>query len=312
NDTLSIVGTNADEAVAISQSSTDPNTLTLDIGNDGTVDQSFDRTTFSHIDVLLKGGNDTFFEPAGVLADEQLTVNGGPGNDTITTGDGADTVIGSKGDDKIRTGNGDDRIFSGSGNDDVDGEKGNDFANLGVGDDTFTWLPGEGSDTVDGSFGFDHLNFVGAAGAEKMALTPNGRDAVFTRDVGTIRMDLHDMEALDLHALGNTDDITVGDMRGTTMKEANLDLAGPAGGGDGAADTITVDGTARADNVNVTANNGAVDVTGLRVQTHITSPEVADHLQVNTNDGNDRVQVDPAVNALIGVNVDLGAGQPAP
>jgi hypothetical protein len=34
-----------------------------------------------------------------------------------------------------------------------------------------------------------------------------------------------------------------------------------------------------------------------------------DHLQVNTLDGNDKVIVDPAVSTLIGVGVDLGAGQ---
>ena len=43
--------------------------------------------------------------------------------------------------------------------------------------------------------------------------------------------------------------------------------------------------------------------------TRITGSEVTDSLQLNTLDGNDRVQVDDAVNGLISTAVDLGAGQ---
>jgi hypothetical protein len=47
----------------------------------------------------------------------------------------------------------------------------------------------------------------------------------------------------------------------------------------------------------------------LAAETHITGSETLDHLQVNTLDGNDRVNVDPNVGTLIGVAVDLGPGQ---
>ena len=72
---------------------------------------------------------------------------------------------------------------------------------------------------------------------------------------------------------------------------------------------MTVNGTAEADHVKVTLDSGRVDVEGLSTETRITGSEPADHLQVNTLDGRDKVNVDPGVNPLIGLNVDLGTGQ---
>src|SRR5262245_56535076 len=51
NDTLTISGTNGIEVLSILPSATDPNALVLDIGSNGTPDETFDRTTFSHINV---------------------------------------------------------------------------------------------------------------------------------------------------------------------------------------------------------------------------------------------------------------------
>src|SRR6478736_2630242 len=51
NDTLTITGTNASDNISIALANGDPNTLTVDLDNNGTTDQHFDRTTFSAIAV---------------------------------------------------------------------------------------------------------------------------------------------------------------------------------------------------------------------------------------------------------------------
>ena len=53
-------------------------------------------------------------------------------------------------------------------------------------------------------------------------------------------MDLDDVETIDFPALGGADNIVVGDLSGTDVTQIGLDLRGPNGGGDGAADTVTV------------------------------------------------------------------------
>jgi len=286
NRTLTVTGTNAPDVVSLSADAT---TIQVAVGADV---QHFNLADFSAINVSLGNGDDQFTEQSGVLADKQLTVDGGNGNDTIQTGDGIDTVFGGNGDDS------------------VDAGRGNDTVSLGNGKDFFVWNPGQGSDAVDGGNGNeDVMQFNGANLDEIMSLSANGSQAVFLRDIAGIRMDMNDIETFNLRALGGVDDVTVNDLAGTSIRHANIDLSAVGGGGDRAADVVTVSGTNDADRVGVTAQGGQVDVGGLQAETQITGSETMDHLQVNTLDGNDRVAVDPAVATLIGVSVDLGAGQ---
>ena len=78
-------------------------------------------------------------------------------------------------------------------------------------------------------------------------------------------MDVDDTERVDLRTLGGADNVVVNNLTGTDVTETDIDLAAAIGGaaGDGAADTITVNGTNGVDNVAVAANAGVVDVTGL-------------------------------------------------
>ena len=56
--------------------------------------------------------------------------------------------------------------------------------------------------------------------------------------------------------------------------------------------------------------NNDVLVTGLHTHVRVAGSEAAnDHLQINTLDGKDKVNVAPEVNQLIQTVVDLGAGQ---
>ena len=83
------------------------------------------------------------------------------------------------------------------------------------------------------------------------------------RDVGTVTMDMNDMETIDVRALGGADTITVNDLTGTDVSNVNIDLGAIGGGGDGAADTVVINATDGDDAITISSNNGVVTVTGL-------------------------------------------------
>ena len=174
----------------------------------------------------------------------KLTIDGGTGDDTILGSQGADTLLG------------------GDGNDFVFGDNGNDLALLGAGDDLFQWNPGDGNDIVEGQDGTDTLLFFGANISENINISANGARALFTRDVANVTMDLNDVEQIDFRALGGADNIVVGDLSGTDVTQVSLDLRGPVGGGDGAADTITVSATLGDDAILVAGDAGGVTIVG--------------------------------------------------
>jgi hypothetical protein len=130
----------------------------------------------------------------------------------------------------------------------------------------------------------------------------------FTRNLGNIVMDVGTTERVDLRALGGADTAVFNDLSGTAVTKADIDLAGVLGGvaGDGAADTVTVNGTNDPDNVAVAANGGIVDVTGLFTAIGISHSEVAnDLLAIKTLGGDDDVVIGGGVAALIQTLVDL-------
>ena len=287
NDTLTILGTPGDDDIQVLLGGT--NTVVVDFGN-GTQAQSFDSTSFSAIAVFLRAGDDTLRVGNG-LGGEALTVNAGAGNDTINGGDGNDIIFGGTGDDVI------------------DGGRGNDIEVLGGGNDTAVWNPGDGNDVVTGGGGYDKLQFNGSNAPENITLSANGSQAVLRRDVAAIRMDLDGVEDVAVNALGAADVLTVNDLSGTDVRRADLDLAATGGAPDASTDSVTVNGTNTADRVDVAAQAGSVDVSGLHTETTVSGSDLFDQLQVNAGGGNDRVQVSDAAAALMGINVDLGTGQ---
>ncbi|HEX8916596.1 MAG TPA: calcium-binding protein [Humisphaera sp.] len=218
------------------------------------------------------GGNDGVTAttvPAGIV---RLTLDGGTGNDTLLGSQGADT------------------LFGGDGSDFVDGNQGNDVASLGAGDDVFQWDPGDGSDTVEGQDGADKMLFFGANIAESVDVSANGSRVRFTRDIGSIVMDLNGTESVEFRALGGADNVTVNDLTGTDLKRVDVDLRGPAGGGDGSPDGVTVNGTQGADQIFVGGDTGGVSVAGLAATVNIFSQEpITDRLTVNALGGDDVV-----------------------
>jgi hypothetical protein len=144
----------------------------------------YTSNTLAHVDCALYGGNDVYENKLGVTS----YVQGGAGNDTITTGTGNDTIYGGADDDMVNAGGGDDvvygytpaagsivndndtlygqggndTIYGGGGNDTIEGGvgrdviEGNDGADVIFGDDSSNWYAGD-ADTIDGGAGEDWL-----------------------------------------------------------------------------------------------------------------------------------------------------------
>lgn len=304
NGTLTIAGTNGADDVTLSIA--DSTHLLVNLG-DGTGTHAFDRGTFTNISAFLGNGNDTFVA-TGVPT--PVSVDGGTGDDSITGGAGDDLLAGGSGADTILGGDGNDVVFGDSGSDTVDGQRGTDTEFLGSGSDHAIWLPGEGNDAIDGGTGNDTLLFNGANVNENFVVTADGPHAVLTRNVANIRMDLNNVDTLDLATFQGNDNVTLGDLSGTDLTQADIDLGAARGSGaDGQLDTITASGTDNADHARVTADESAVNVNGLPTDVHVSGADTRDRLQLDTGAGNDRVSVSDAAQASIEVGVDLGADQ---
>jgi Ca2+-binding RTX toxin-like protein len=258
---------------------TDPAPFSIDIG------------TSENLVLNANGGDDTFTAGNGLAPLISLTVDGGAGNDKITGGDGNDTLIG------------------GDGNDTLIGGRGSDVLLGGTGDDTFVWNPGDGSDVIEGQGGNDTLQFNGANVAEKIDLSANGSRLRLTRDVGNVVMDVNGVEQVNVAALGGADTITVNDLTGTDVTQVNIDLAGTTGTGDGAADTVIVNGSNRNDNINIVGKGTSASVVGLSATVNITNTEGAnDSLVVNGLGGDDGISAETLPAGVVKLTEDGGAG----
>jgi Ca2+-binding RTX toxin-like protein len=294
--TLVVTGDGASDKVSLGLLFDDPNVLAIDVGEDGTTDFAFDRSTFTAIRVNAGGDDDEvrIDQNSGPITGQPITINGGAGNDTL---------IGGSSDELLQGGPGDDFI---------DGNIGSDTIEMGGGNDTFNWDPGDGSDIVEGGGGSDTLQFNASNANEQIAFGANGSRVRMTRDVGAITMDLNGIETANLNTLGGTDTVTVGDLTGTDLRAVNVNLAAFGGTGDGAADTVVVDGTAGADNVKLSNDGGGLVVGGLAAQTRVTGDEVGlDAVDVNTLAGDDTLAYPLGVTGQAAVNYDGGDDQDA-
>jgi predicted lipoprotein with Yx(FWY)xxD motif len=292
---LSIAGTPAGDRIALRLKAGDPNTLQVDVGDDGSADFSFDRRKITRLSVATGGGDDIvrIDESNGVFTDTIPTrIDGGPGNDNLAGGSGAETLRG------------------GSGNDVIDGNKGNDTAQLGSGDDLFVWDPGDASDVVEGQDGLDTMRFNGAAGAEQFTLSANGHRFRLFRDVGNVTMDTAGVETVDVNALGGADIVNLNDLTGTDVTNVNVDLASALGGtaGDAATDLVVVNGTAHNDAIQVAGDPSGVSVSGLRPQVSIQHQEPTDGLVVHGLDGADSIDASGLAANAIALQLDGDTG----
>ncbi|MEO8133906.1 MAG: calcium-binding protein [Betaproteobacteria bacterium] len=266
NDTVTANGTGADDVIGIARDGTA--TVAIFSGSGPVIDIA----NIEHLVVQGGAGNDIITGQNGIGTLTQLTIDGGTGNDRIFGGDGNDTLLG------------------GDGNDFVDGNIGSDTADLGSGDDVFGWDPGDGSDVVEGGSGDDTLQFNGSNASENIALSANGSHAVLTRNVANITMDLHGMENVNIRALGGVDNIDIGDLTGTDIKQVHVDLAAFDGSDDGSIDTVTVDFTGGDDAINLGVHAGPEVVNALGgAQVFVDNMGVGDHFVIDGGAGNDSV-----------------------
>jgi Ca2+-binding RTX toxin-like protein len=219
--------------------------------------------------------NTLLIQVLGLGGDDQITISsanppppahlfGGTGNDTLIGGSGADVLAGGPGNDSLHGQIGSDRLY---------GEEGND---------TFQWDPGETSDVIEGGDGQDTLLFNGANIGENIDLSAIGTRLRFTRNIGTVVMDVDGVERVDFNAFGGADNIAVNNLTGTAVTQVNVNLPGLGGVGDSLTDTVTLNGTAGPDTFNFVADSGAVVATGLGPEVRVINGELNfDQIVVN-------------------------------
>jgi len=209
---------------------------------------SIDIGTSESLVLNANGGDDRFSATGNLAALIKITVDGGAGKDTL---------LGSNGPDILRGGTEDDF---------VDGNQGNDTAFLGAGTDAFQWDPGDGSDVVEGQEGTDELQFNGANINERMSVSANGQRVRFTRDIGSIVMDLDDVESVVARTLGGADELMTNDLSGTDLTA----VTGDVGGNDGQPDNVVVNATNGDNVIPVAGSAGTATVGGLAASVSIT------------------------------------------
>jgi Ca2+-binding RTX toxin-like protein len=244
--------------------------------------------------VALDGrdGNDTLTGSTGLAVLGSLVLDGGAGNDVLLGGDGADVLVGGDGDDAAV------------------GRRGDDVAALGAGDDVFQWAPGDGSDIVQGQDGADGLAFNGANVGEKIELASNGSWARLSRDVANITLDLAGVENIDLETIGGSDAVTVDDLTGTGVANLVVGLGTASNAPDGAADSVTVDGTAGDDVVSLGGSGSDVEVAGLPAHISVLGgfPADRDRLTVDALGGDDVIEASSVSAGALLLTLDGGDG----
>ena len=184
NDDAIIVGDSGDDDVIVAGSGDDSvaagegsDEVYGGAGNDsissGSSNQINDHETFNGIP----------FETGADQLDDTDYVDGGTGDDTISTGDDADTIIGGEGNDSLDGGMDDDVIYGGAGNDTVDGtlngtipgSLGNDLVYGGSGDDSLV----AGIDAFSDYSGDDPNLPLGSDPATSDPNPDDGKDTVY-------------------------------------------------------------------------------------------------------------------------------------
>jgi Ca2+-binding RTX toxin-like protein len=147
-------------------------------GNDGFKKSDYNDLVFlKSVTVNGEGGDDEL--APGIELTVGFTLNGGPGNDTLTGAGVGDIINGGDGNDGIGGQGGDDVLEGDAGNDNLYGDNGDDVITGGSGDDTIDGA--DGSDTIQGGPGQDSLLGDGSitdTGNDKIDAADGQRDAV--------------------------------------------------------------------------------------------------------------------------------------
>ncbi|HEU4842242.1 MAG TPA: hypothetical protein VFT09_12390 [Ilumatobacteraceae bacterium] len=259
NRTLEVNGDDAGNQIVVYPQQND---VVVDIGDDGVAEFTAHRAAFDKIEVRGGGGDDRLFVQYAGAFELPITLDGGSGNDDLRGGAFAETLIGGTGDDV------------------ADGNLGQDTVRLGSGNDRFNWDPGDSNDTVEGETGTDAVDFNGANIGEQIDLVANGERVRLTRNVANITLDLGGFEQAKVRTVGGADNVNVGNLAGTGLRSADVDLRGFDGNGDAQADTVTLSGTDAADRFNVGGSSGKLLLDGAITDVTVTAAEAQDHAKV--------------------------------
>lgn len=301
---LTIVGDDQDNVIVVSRNAAGAILVSKDVVSMPIAGGTPTVANTVLIQIFGRAGNDqiSINEVNGAMPAAQLfgengndTVIGGSGNDLLDGGADSDTLLGKGGADSLYGGEGDDTLTGGDGNDFVDG---------GGGNDRIIWNPGDDTDVNEGGPGVNTVEVNGGNGAETFVVTANGNRVRFDRTTpAPFSLDIGACEKLALNANGGADIITINDLSGTDLNDVRLGI------GDGAADTVTVNGTEEADSIMVNGSPGSVSVTGLSASvTMIGIDATLDLLTINALGGDDAVGASGLGAAVIGFTADGGAG----
>jgi Ca2+-binding RTX toxin-like protein len=157
-----------------------------------------DMGTVERLTITSFAGNDSLTTGEGVTL--PMSVDGGPGDDSLATGDGADLLNGGDGNDTLNGNGGGDRIV---------GDRGADTMNGGAGDDTLVWNNGDGSDVMNGDDGVDRIETnLSAADDTATIKLENGRVRFDRLNPGPFNLSIGTAEAFELNTLGGNDTFT--------------------------------------------------------------------------------------------------------
>ena len=119
------------------------------------------------------------------------------------------------------------------------------------------------------------------------------------------------MERIQIAALGGADNFVVNDLSNTGVQQVAIDLSATPGSGigDGAADSVTVNGTSASNQITVAGAGGSVSVTGLSAQVTLTGTEGAnDSLHISALGGNDTINAAGLAAGQLELTIDGGSG----
>ena len=222
---------------------------------------------------MRAGGGDDTVRMVGDLSDEAITINGGAGADTLAGGFGQQTLLGGPATTSSPAASARTPRCSAPAR----------TASPGI--------PGDSNDTVEGEGGSDSLDFNGSNIGEVIDITANGSRARFQRNIANVSLDLGEVERVAFIARGGADTVTVGDLTGTSVQSADVDLNASGGGDDGAADSVIARGTDAADTISTTPASPLV-VGGLAADTRVTGAQPDDVVKADGAGGADTAVYD--------------------
>ncbi|HEX6022364.1 MAG TPA: calcium-binding protein [Solirubrobacter sp.] len=195
NDETLITGAAADDILTVVQQG---NTTRFDRTNLVPFNVQMVDGTVEKLSITPFAGNDSLTTSPDVPI--AMAVDGGPGDDNLTTGAGADVLNGFDGNDTLNGQGGGDRIV---------GDRGNDTMNGGAGDDTLVWNNGDNNDVMNGDDGVDRIetNLAGAGDQASLKIE-NGRVRFDRLNLVPFNLSIATAETFELNGLGGDDSLT--------------------------------------------------------------------------------------------------------